>query len=159
MQATFPIEVYRSDLTRVVEAVFETMLGLTVEPVETPWTSESDRATAVVYFVGLWSGALLLECSPSQACFFTQLFFSTEQPPGMDDDVRDTLGELANMLAGNLKSVLPRGVALSVPSVMAGSDYTLRICGGNMVERLGFSCPGGLFWITLVEIVATGQEV
>ena len=152
MQPSFPIEVYRPDLGRVVESVFETMLGLVVEQSGIPWTAAPDRVTAVVYFVGLWNGAILLECSPAQACSFTQLFLSTEEPPGMDDDVRDTLGELTNMLAGNLKSVLPRGVCLSVPSVTVGTDYTLRICGGNMVERLGFSSPCGVFWITLVEI-------
>jgi chemotaxis protein CheX len=154
MQPSFPIEVYRPDLGRVVESVFETMLGLVVEPAETPWTAASDRVTAAVYFVGLWNGAILLECSPPQACSFTQLFLSIEQPPAMDDDVRDTLGELANMLAGNLKSVLPRGVCLSVPSVTVGTDYTLRICGGGLVERLGFSTSSGVFWITLVEIAA-----
>lgn len=152
MQPSFPIGVYRSDLGRVVEAVFETMLGLAVEPVETPWTAAPDRVTAAVYFVGLWNGAIVLECSPSQACSFTQLLLSGERPTVINDDVRDALGELANMLAGNLKSVLPRGAGLSVPSITVGTDYTVRVCGGNTVERLGYKAPDGVFWITLVEI-------
>jgi CheY-specific phosphatase CheX len=139
-----------------VESVFETMLGLTVESVQTPWTGAPDRVTAAEYFVGLWNGAILLECSPSQACAFTQLLLSTERPTAMNDDVRDALGELANMLAGNLKSVLPRGASLSVPSITTGTDYTLPICGGNLAERLAFSGPDGVFWITLVEIAARG---
>ena len=150
--ASILTQTYGSNLTQVVESVFETMLDLAVEPAETTWAAESDRVTSIVYFVGAWSGAVILETGPAQACFFSQRLFSAGQPSIIDDDVRDSLAELANMLAGNLKSVLPRGVTLSVPSVVEGSDYTLRICGGNMVERLGFSSPSGAFWITLVEI-------
>ena len=152
MQATFPISVYRDDITRVVVSVFDTVLGLAVEPVETPWTLSPDRLTSAVYFVGLWSGVVMCECSSSQACYFNHLALSTSQLKEVNDDVKDTLGELANMLAGNLKSVLPRGVGISVPSVTMGTDYHLWIRGGNMVERLGFTGPCGAFWITLVEI-------
>ena len=59
-------------------------------------------------------------------------------PAAIDDDVRDVMGELANMVAGNLKSLLPRGVDLSMPSVVEGSDYALRVCGVNAVERTDF---------------------
>jgi len=68
-----------------------------------------------------------------------------------DEDVRDALGELANMLAGNLKSVLPSGVVLSMPSVIEGSDYSLRNLwkavdrAGAVLEHRGYfwSHPGG----------------
>jgi hypothetical protein len=57
------------------------------------------------------------------------------------------------MIGGNLKSVLPHGVALSMPSVVAGSDYALRICGGNAEsERLAFNSPAGSFWVTLIRL-------
>lgn len=154
MEAGFLIEAYKSDFKHVVRSVFETMLGLALEGAETPWVAASDRVTASVYFVGRWNGALLLECSHSQACFFTQLFLSREQPPAMDSYVQDVLGELANMLAGNLKSILPQGIGISVPSITQGTDYTLRICRDHMVERFGFSGQSGIFWITLVEIMA-----
>jgi chemotaxis protein CheX len=73
-------------------------------------------------------------------------------PEEVNDDVRDTMGELANMLGGNLKSLLPRGVVLSMPSVVAG-DYSLRVCGGKaIVEHVAYRWPAGVFCITLVEI-------
>jgi CheY-specific phosphatase CheX len=157
MQTSFSIEVYRADIGRIAASVFETMLGLTVEPAEMEWKPAADRVTAAIYLVGRWHGAVLLECSPSQACAFTQLLLSIEDPVTMGDDVRDTLGELANMLAGNLKSVLPAGVSLSVPSVTAGSDYTLRVCGADLVERVACSTALGVFWITLVEIAPRSE--
>jgi hypothetical protein len=56
------------------------------------------------------------------------------------------------MIGGNLKAMLPRGVALSMPSVVEGSDYSLRVCGGNNFSRTTFSSELGEFRITLVEM-------
>jgi hypothetical protein len=74
-----------------------------------------------------------------------------------EDDVRDSLGEIASMLAGSLKSVLPPGVGLSMPSVVEGADYSLRICGGNLAERAAFLSDAGLFWVTMIELVETAR--
>jgi chemotaxis protein CheX len=74
-------------------------------------------------------------------------------PAAIDDDVRDVMGELANMVAGNLKSLLPKGVDLSMPSVVVGSDYSLHVCGVNAMERMTFSSGAGDFRVTLIEIL------
>ena len=152
MPTVFPIDTYRADVARIAESVFVTMLGLEVAPAEAAWSPAPDRMTAAIYFAGSWSGAVLVECSPEQTAYFLRRMVPSSQAAPFDDDARDALGELANMLAGNLKSVLPKGVYLTVPSVTVGTDYTLRICGGNITERLGFDSPCGVFWITLVEI-------
>src|SRR5664279_3671280 len=82
-----------------------------------------------------------------QACQFTNCLMGLPLPEEVNDDVRDTMDELANMLGGNLKSLLPRGVVLSMPSVVAGGDYSLRICGGKaIVERVAYRWPAGVFW-------------
>jgi hypothetical protein len=57
------------------------------------------------------------------------------------------------MMAGNLKPLLPPGVGVSIPSVVQGSDYSLRICGGNLFETVQFADALGTFRITLVEVV------
>jgi chemotaxis protein CheX len=68
----------------------------------------------------------------------------------VDDDVRDVLGELANMIGGNMKSCMPTGVRLSMPTVMEGRDYDLRICGSQILERVAFHCGEGHFWVTVL---------
>lgn len=153
MQATFPLSVYRADLAQIVVSVFETMLNLEIQPPETSWTPAADMFTAAVYFAGEWKGAVLLECTRPQADEFTRRLMPMETPASTDDDVRDAMGELANMLAGNLKSVLPRGIGLSMPSVVEGKDYSLRICGGNLADRMPFSSAMGVFCVTLVEML------
>jgi len=153
MPEAFPIDTYREGLERIAHDIFETMLGVEVEAAGQQWQPARDRLTGAVYLAGAWRGAVLLECDRAQACDFTNRLMAVPLPDDVDDDVRDTMGELANMIGGNLKSVLPRGVVLSMPSVVEGGDYSLRVCGGNaIVERVAGRSPAGVFWITLVEI-------
>ena len=157
MPATFPLNVYREDLAQVVESVFETMLNIELAPGSESWRPAANMLTAAVYFAGEWKGVVLLECTRDQARIFATRLIAVE-PFGVipDDDGRDALGELANMLAGSLKSVLPHGVGLSMPSVVEGADYSLRVCGGNLSERAAFSSEAGTFWVTMIEVVQAG---
>ena len=152
MTEAFPIACYRQKITEITVSVFETMLHL-------PVCSGADAAgdlpgefTAAVYYAGAWQGALLLECSAEQALHWASILMSLDPPLSLDD-ARDGLGELTNVVAGNLKAVLPPGIGLSIPSVVQGSDYRLRICGGNLFERLEFEDAAGPFRVTLVEVV------
>jgi chemotaxis protein CheX len=78
-----------------------------------------------------------------------------DPPDTVDDDVRDVLGELANMIGGNMKSGMATGVRLSMPTVLDGSDYDLRVVGSQVKERLSFQCADGYFWVT---VLSRGQE-
>ena len=139
-----------SELAQIVESVFENMLSLQTQESDAPWFSSADRLTAVVHLAGDWNGAVLLERDRAQACHFAGRFLSMDPFGAVDDVVRDVLGELANMIGGNLKCVLTRGIRLSMPSVVDGSDYSVRVCHSEVRERLAFQCAEGLFWITVL---------
>lgn len=145
------VEAYDTEVCRIVQDVLETMTQYPVEPARIPYTEHPDRTTCAVYFTGEWSGAILLECSLQMAFSFTAQLMRIPKPLQFDDDVYDALGELANMIGGNLKSVLPRGVSLSMPSVVEGSNYSVRVCGANRNKKISFISPDGPFWVTLVE--------
>jgi|YNPNPStandDraft_1061719.scaffolds.fasta_scaffold29519_2 chemotaxis protein CheX len=151
MQALLEMEAYREDAIRVVGDVFRTMLGIEIEPVQVVWPPEEDLINVTVHYAGAWKGALLLECTREQACLFTARLLGGDLPEQMNDDVRDAVGELANMIAGNLKPVLPPGVALSMPTLIEGTDYALRILGGNLAGMIAFRCCSGIFWVSLIE--------
>ena len=150
---SFPVEAYQSETAQIVADVFQTMLGIPVEPITMEWAPQPGNMTAAIFFAGNWKGAVLIECGEQQACRWTAKLMSITEPSAITDDVRDAMGEIANMVGGNLKSVLPAGVSLSMPSVVQGRDYSMRICGGNLVNRQAFNGPHGLFWITFVEVV------
>lgn len=146
-------EIVPGELAQIVESVFGTMMGLEAGAGVTPWFPSRDRMTGAVQLTGDWNGAVLLECDRGQACRFAGRFLCMDAPGEVDDVVRDALGELANMIGGNLKSVLAQGsrkIRLSIPTVVDGGDYSLRICGAQVRERVAFRCNEGPFWITVL---------
>lgn len=152
MPAELSIEILPSELAQIVESVFGTMMSLEVGECGTPWFPSGDRLTSALHLAGDWNGAVLLECDRRQACGFAGRFLSMDPPDTVDDVVRDVLGELANMIGGNLKCVLNKGIRLSIPSVVDGSDYSARVCGAEVRERLAFQCAEGPFWITVLTM-------
>jgi chemotaxis protein CheX len=140
-------------LAQIVESVFLTMMNIEVSTGDAPWNHGADRLTSFVHLTGDWNGAVLLECSPLQACQFAGRMLSMDPPGIVDDDVRDVLGELANMIGGNMKCGMAAGVRLSMPTVMEGHDYDLRVCGSQVLERLGFQCAEGHFWVTILTTI------
>jgi chemotaxis protein CheX len=137
-------------LVQIVESVFMTMMSLDVSPSGASWKPAGDRLTSFVHLTGDWNGAVLLDCNPQQACQFAGRILSMDPPGIVDDDVRDVLGELANMIGGNMKCCMPAGVQLSMPTVMEGRDYDMRICGSQVLERVALQCAEGHFWVTIL---------
>jgi chemotaxis protein CheX len=127
------------------------MMSLEVTGSAMPWIAGADRLVSAVYLAGEWNGAVLLECDRSQACRFAGRFLSIDTPEKVDDDVFDVLGELTNMIGGNLKSLWVPGIRLSMPSIVEGTNYMLRIVGARIQEQLAFECDEGLFWITILS--------
>jgi chemotaxis protein CheX len=152
MPTELSLEILPNALSQIVDSVFGTMLNLEAGASEAPWFLSGDHLTAAVHLMGDWNGALLLECDREQACRFAGRFLSTDPPSTVDDDVRDVLGELANMIGGNLKCVLTPGIRLSLPSVVDGGHYSVRFCGAQVCARVPFQCDDGPFWITVLGV-------
>jgi chemotaxis protein CheX len=146
MPTELSVEITPNELVQIVESVFETMLRL--EPTEggTAWFPSEDRLTATVRLIGHWNGEVLIECDHAQACRFAGRFLSEEPPGSVDEVVRDVLGELANMIGGNMKCVLTAGIKLSMPSVIEGPQER----DAEILERVAFQCEEGPFWVTVL---------
>lgn len=144
--AAGPVEV-----VEIVRSVFETMMGLRARQLSAPWSAAQDRITSAVYLTGDWAGALLIECGRAEACRLAGRFLMMDEPPDLDDSVRDVMGELANMIGGNFKCVMTTGIKLSIPSVFDGGSNAVRLCGAQVATRLSFECEDGPFWVTVVS--------
>lgn len=143
-------EVRKEMLVRTVGSVFITMLGLDVSPSEIPRRPAGDLLTSYVRLTGDWNGAVLLECTRQQACRFAGRILSTDPPDTVDDDVRDVLGELANVIGGNMKCVMAAASRLSMPTVIEGGDDDVRVFRSTARERLMFDSSEGNFWVTVL---------
>jgi chemotaxis protein CheX len=127
-------------LTRDVEEVFSTMVGMEdllhlPFPIA-PETHFEDCITAMIGFAGVYSGLVSLHTPKKLALAFTSSMLGMEVDD-LNDDVRDALGEITNMIAGSFKQHISRGgadIRLSTPSIVSGENYF--ISAGNNLDTL-----------------------
>jgi hypothetical protein len=70
--------------------------------------------------VGPWTGSVVLTCARSTAEELARSLLKEHAPPVLDaEDVEDALGELANVVGGNVKGILPGPSVLGLPETGA----------------------------------------
>jgi chemotaxis protein CheX len=68
----------------------------------------------------------------------------------MDDDIIDAVGEIVNIIAGNVKDEVPGGekIVISLPTVVRGKDHTLAWPGKqSRILCISFRCENDSFYI------------
>ena len=83
-----------------------------------PGGRPDDALSSWVEIVGPWNGAVVLTCGRSTAEELSRCLLKEHAPPVLyDEDIEDALGELANVVGGNVKAVLPGPSVLGLPEV------------------------------------------
>ena len=83
---------------------------------------------------GSWSGQVVVRCSTGQASLLTNAFLAGSDEQLTEERVVDVLGELANIVGGNIKSMLPSDCVLSQPRVAGPAERgdqdpgAVRVC-------------------------------
>ena len=134
-------EVFLKNLIEDTRSVFSTMLGLELMhlPLEVdPLTHFNDCISAMVGLAGTYNGLVSIHqpVSLGKKVAGTMLDMEIEE---VDQDLFDALGEIANMVAGNIKMHLSKGgsdVRLSTPSVATGSDYIISCKDAGSINLL-----------------------
>jgi chemotaxis protein CheX len=141
------------DLQQIGAEIWAAILGLELEAVEaTAAHCEQVRViTGVVQITGDWAGAVTVQVSEDLARTASALMFGSETDDVTEDEITDTVGELANMTGGNVKSLLAGNCQLSLPSVTTGRDYHVHISGAEVVDRTSSDCDGELVVMTMLE--------
>ena len=106
--------------------------------------------SSLVHIDGSWQGAVLVQLPLSLATAVTGAMLQGEDVPDADE-VRDAIGEVANMMAGNLKALLPQPSRISLPTVVFGRDYQLSLVGTTTVARVTFSSEGQPLVVSMLQ--------
>lgn len=115
-----------ADVQAVTEQVWSSFLGdeeplipRFLEPGQ-PFDAAEVWSSAVSIGGG-WSGIVTIELSAGLAVELTRVMLAFEAgDPISDEDVADAVGELVNMIGGNIKSLMPGPSVLTLPIVAAG---------------------------------------
>jgi len=136
----------RASISKSVSEVFENMLSMQIE-VEEPTQNvslEGGRVMGSVGFGGAVAGVICIHVSEEFSVQMTAaiLGIGLEEVHG-GEDVNDAIGEITNMIAGNVKAYLstpPSSCSLSVPSIVRGSRVAIETVSSAEREHFVFSC-------------------
>ncbi len=128
------------------KAVFSMMLGCTVELAaatrSTNFKSSHDLS-GIIGFSGALQGTVVISVDQEVAFSAAEMFLGT-RPTEIDDEVRDMVGELANMIGGNAKERIPiTGILLGLPTVISGKGHRVSFEPGAHIEHMAFETPWG----------------
>lgn len=109
------------DLRGIVWQVWTAYLHCTPEVEDSPEPMpDTADVTASIGLAGAWNGLAVLRCGLPAAGEIAGAMLDIEPAGATADDCTDALGELVNILAGNVKSLLPKPSHLSLPQVVLG---------------------------------------
>lgn len=144
---------FDDELVTIFDAIAVTLLGTEVRVAPTPRDAFDGRAfTGCVDFVGSFEGRLSATFAEHLARRVAGLMFARAPEDVSEAELRDAVGELVNIAAGNLKGVLPPHCRLSLPTVHVGGPSTanhVAMAGKAMLELfkepvfVGFSGHSG----------------
>ena len=146
------------ELDRITSEIWAAILGLPLHGRHAidAFAPDERVVTGVVQITGDFEGAVSLQLPEGLAHRAAQAMFGMEPPDVGDDEVADTVGELANMTGGNVKSAIGGHCTLSLPSVTSGRDYQVSVPGTAIRERIGLDCEGDLVVVAVLERNGTG---
>ena len=137
-----------------IKEVFSSMVGIDLMHVPLqidPVSHFHDCVTAMVGLAGTFNGLVSIHVPSEMALFFTSSMLGMDVED-IDDDVRDALGEIANMITGSFKQHLSKGgadVKLSTPSVVTGSEYVITSMASENSFNLLFSTDDEWFMVNV----------
>jgi len=122
------------------DEIFATMLGLQIilgkASAENPETAtDSERVVALIGLAGSYNGTGIISCSPALACKLSSMMLASDLRV-VDGEVLDAIGELSNMVFGNVKTMLEQQVGqlgLSIPTVVFGRNFWTRSVGEQWI--------------------------
>ena len=109
---------YGPDSSMLVEIVGDVFTGLFGERYAPPYLAapvDTLDVSASVSVSGGWFGDVVICCSPALALSAAAELFAMAPEEVAEAEIRDVVGEFANVIGGNVKSVMPGPSVLSLP--------------------------------------------
>jgi len=127
------------------------MLNLEVTLVEVPPPEIADGLIACVQIAGRWEGGVHIQLSAILAQRVAAVFLGVEPGEVTGSQSRDCAGEIANIIAGGIKRLVPAPSRISLPSVNELSETDLAANNGNQFMHTVFDHCGERFVVTIIE--------
>ncbi|MDR2608333.1 MAG: chemotaxis protein CheX [Treponema sp.] len=125
------MEKYIQPFIDTTQNVFREFVGTDVV-VDRPFFVDKDKAadwdiSAVIGLTGEARGAVVISMKNSLAIRITDLLTGSSHTK-LDDDVVDAVGEIVNIIAGNVKKSLEEAfrLVISLPTIVTGKEHVVK---------------------------------
>jgi len=149
------MEDMEQNIVALSENIWLTVLGLPMTQSDLPNGALPHGPTldGIITISGAWQGTVILQVPRPLAQRAAQIMFSLQETPTLAD-MQDALGEITNMTGGHLKALMSGDCYLSLPAVVEGNDYSIRIPSARVLNRVVMDCEGVP---AVVSLVAAGH--
>jgi chemotaxis protein CheX len=139
--------------------VFASMIFIEIVPetkVEGETAAIESNVSSLIGLAGDLKGILAIQCPSNVAMGITGAMLGMEVTE-LDEDVKDAIGEIANMIAGGLKEALTDScgkIELAIPTTVIGKSIRISGLSGATRVMVPFSSPLGRFGVELRFILS-----
>jgi chemotaxis protein CheX len=154
---TFSIRI----LEDIIKELFSTMVGLPLSELKGSYNDEfmsvKKEISGLVGLSGDTPGIAAVHTTRSLAGKITASMLGVSVSDLSDGEVNDGFGEIANIIAGNIKKELEKqkvDLKLSLPTVVTGMDYSTKILNGEKTDevkiKMAMSCEGEKLFVEII---------
>ncbi len=145
------MSVERHLIAEFVSDIWRLVVGRPVQAMPAIPPAAAGWSFACVQITGAWRGTVTVAADAGLVRALAAAVFAVPPERATEAERADALGELAGMVAGNLKAVLPPPCYVSKPAMAAGDGAELHAGARWRVLRGGFTDPAGVFVVTVAE--------
>lgn len=151
-------QTYKNLIVHSTYEVFDKMMAVPIEEVDAGncITAGQNHLTATIGFAGQWDGFVSVQCGENLAKYLTAKMLYADVDSLEDEEIRDALGEIVNMIGGKFKSTFAENFnsgleafKMSVPSIVQGKNYEVFAVGSEEVQKMVFRTSEDYFCIEL----------
>lgn len=150
MQPTMMTPEALAEQFSIAQQVFLCMANIEIAPAPDQISSGGPVIASILQYSEPSEGTMMLECTVGLAYAFTERLMLVPTPKSLDENVRDAMGELVNMIGGNLKGLMPEETCVSTPTVLGEMDRQLLLQNQEHLSRVCLTGPDGHLCIRLL---------
>lgn len=151
------MDVTLEDIESITIAVWATMIDteLTVDPAAKLGSIEASHV-GVVALTGAYEGEVAVHLSESLVRGAASVMFDVPARDVTEDQKRDAVAELTNMVGGNIKCLVEQPTQLGLPEVHGRSEHPAENATSREPTVLGFAGVDGRLVVSVRKSIARG---
>lgn len=139
------------ELTQYTQFTWTSILEVDVEETHEEFEENTETdINACVLISGAWKGMVVMSFHINLARAVAKKMFDLKNEKPTDEELRDSVGEMINMIGGNLKALVPQPSFLSLP-IVSMKGHSLYFPCTKEVCKTVFNCKGQQFRVTVLE--------